>query len=201
MTDQETELNAAKASLRKQQAKTRAAAAASSPEAAEHLGHHADALIKLLDVGAGAIFAGYWPIRSELTPLPLMAQLVANGMATALPATPEEGQPLIFHRWQQGDPLIGGMYGTSEPEASAPQCTPDVLLVPMLAFDLAGYRLGYGGGFYDRTLAAIRPQKPDVRAIGIAYAEQQVETVPIGPYDASLDAVLTPAGLIQPKPR
>ncbi|PDH63819.1 MAG: 5-formyltetrahydrofolate cyclo-ligase [SAR116 cluster bacterium MED-G04] len=189
------ELDAAKAALRKDQGRIRAAARDASPDAAETLAGHAQALIERLPVTADAIIAGYWPIRSELTPLPLMAALVARGMRTALPATPQPGQPLVFHHWQEGDALIEGLYGTSEPPSTAPLCVPDVLLVPMLAFDRLGYRLGYGGGFYDRTLAAIRPEKPLVRAVGIAYAEQQVDAVPVGDHDASLDAILTPSGL------
>lgn len=189
-----------KAALRRHQGQVRAAAAKADPEAADRLASYAANLVEAIGFGAGAVIAGYWPIRSELTPLPLMRALTKRGLETALPATPTPGQPLVFHRWQEGDDLIDGLYGTSEPAASAPQCLPDGLLVPMLAFDAAGFRLGYGGGFYDRSLAAIRPQKPAVKAIGIAYQEQLVEAVPVGVHDARLDAILTPSGLILPAP-
>ena len=205
MSDQQspTELDLQKADLRKQNAAIRAAAAKKDPDSARHLAGHAPDLAALLlsddrHTSQDVIVAGYWPIRSEIDPVPLLAELSAMGYQTALPSTPQPGKPLVFHLWQPGEPLIDGLYGTSEPPASAPVCVPDCLLVPMLAFDDQFFRLGYGGGFYDRSLEAIRSNKPNVRAIGIAYQEQQVTAVPVGPHDARLDAVLTPGALILP---
>jgi len=188
-----------KAALRKTQTAIRKDAAKEAG-AADSLSCHARELIEIFSLETGMIVAGYWPIRTELDPRPLMNELAAAGIATALPATPQPGQPLTFHRWQHGDPVVDGLYGTSEPASSAPRCAPDMLLVPMLAFDDAGYRLGYGGGFYDRSLAALRREKPKVSAVGIAFAAQRVEHVPRGDHDARLDAVLTPKGIAVVRP-
>lgn len=189
-----TSLGDEKASLRKALSAIRKEASL-DVEAAHHLAQLAPELMGMFRPEAGAIVAGYWPIRTELDPRPLMQQLVAAGLTTALPATPQPGKPLIFHLWQEGDPVIEGLYGTSEPAPEAPRCEPDILLVPMLAFDNAGYRLGYGGGFYDRSLAALRAINPAVRAVGIAFGAQRIDLVPRGEHDARLDAVLTPEGV------
>ncbi|MGC6484466.1 MAG: 5-formyltetrahydrofolate cyclo-ligase [Candidatus Puniceispirillales bacterium] len=196
--DENLSLDERKAALRKANSAIRARAAKAMPDSPARLARHADALKASLLPAEGLIVAGYWPIRSEIDPIPLLAALAGRGCRTALPATPEPGKPLVFHHWQPGDPLVGGLYGTSEPQADAPRCQPDCLLVPMLAFDDGFFRLGYGGGFYDRSLAAIRVDKPTVRAVGIAYDDQKVAAVPVGPHDARLDAVLTPSGVILP---
>jgi 5-formyltetrahydrofolate cyclo-ligase len=188
-----------KAALRKQNALIRAKAAAAAPESATDLARHADTLKSALLPREGMIVAGYWPIRSEIDPTPLLGELAQRGYQTALPATPQPDEALVFYLWQPGEALVDGPYGTSEPASTAPQCEPDCLLVPMLAFDDAFYRLGYGGGFYDRSLTVIRKSKPDASAVGIAYPEQKVERIPIGPHDARLDAVLTPHGLMRPQ--
>ena len=122
------------------------------------------------------------------------------GCATALPITPSDGQPLRFHRWAVGDRLTDGPYGTKQPPADQPLCRPDVILAPMLAFDSAGWRLGYGGGFYDRTLAVLRGAGHHLSVIGIAYDGQKLDEIPVGPYDMPLDAVLCPTGLFTPVP-
>ena len=194
-------LDARKAALRREAAALRAAAAKADPESAARLASHGAALRDARLFGeaniiAEYIIAGYWPIRSEIDPIPLLEVLAAMGFKTALPATPRAGEPLVFHLWESGDALIDGLYGTSEPLATAPQCQPDGLLVPLLAFDSRFFRLGYGGGFYDRSLAVLRRDKPHMRAVGIAYRDQQVEDIPTGSHDARLDAVLTPDGLI-----
>lgn len=156
---------------------------------------HTKTLIERLRLKQGDVAAGYWPIKTELDPRPVLFELAASGMKTALPTTPKAGEPLVFRHWQDGDEVIAGLYGTSEPSADSPICTPKLILVPMLAFDSAGFRLGYGGGFYDRTLAAIREGGGEVYAIGIAYESQRVERVPVGIHDAKLDGVLTDSGL------
>ena len=139
----------------------------------------------------GAIIAGYWPMGEELDPRPLMLALAARGHAMALPVTPPRGQPLAFRAWVPGAALRPGPMGTSEPVAGE-ELRPDVVLVPLLAFDRAGRRLGYGGGYYDRTLAAL----PGAKAIGIAYAGQEMPEVPAGPQDMRLPLIATEAGVI-----
>jgi 5-formyltetrahydrofolate cyclo-ligase len=139
----------------------------------------------------GAIIAGYWPLNEEMDPRPLMLALAARGHALALPITPPRGQPLGFRAWAPGAPLRPGPMGTSEPVAGI-ELRPDLLLVPLLAFDRAGRRLGYGGGYYDRSLAAL----PGAKAIGIAYAGQEMAEVPAGPQDIRLPLIATEAGVI-----
>jgi len=127
--------------------------------------------------------------------LPLVTALVGRGVTTAMPETPSPGHPLLFRRWAPGDDLVDGPYGTSQPSPTAPATVPRVSLAPMLAYDSACWRLGYGGGFYDRTLAGLREAGHKVTAVGIAFDGQLVDKVPVGPFDMPLDAVLTPSGL------
>lgn len=138
----------------------------------------------------GQVVAGFWPIGDEIDIRPLLLALAGRGHVVALPETPRRGQPLIFHRWRSGGRLIPERFGTLRPEADP--VVPDLLLVPLLAFDRAGWRLGYGGGFYDRTLAGL----PGRRTIGCAYAVQQIEAVPVEAHDRRLDAVATEEGVI-----
>lgn len=139
----------------------------------------------------GAIIAGYWPMGDEMDPRPLMLALASRGHAIALPVTPPRGQPLAFHAWAPGAALRPGPMGTSEPVAGE-ALRPDVVLVPLLAFDRTGRRLGYGGGYYDRTLAAL----PGAKAIGIAYAGQEMPEVPAGPQDMRLPLIATEDSVI-----
>lgn len=141
------------------------------------------------------IVSGFYPFRSEISTLPLLARLAGEGWQTALPIVLGPGVPLLFRAWAPGDAMGKGEWDIPIPLDSAPEVEPDVLFVPLLAFDRAGYRLGYGGGFYDRTLAKLRAIKP-VIAIGTAYAGQQVDFVPRGEYDAPLDWILTEEGPI-----
>jgi len=136
--------------------------------------------------------AGYWPIGSEIDVRPLLQGLAARGHRLALPVTLRRGLPLGFRVWPFGDPLVNGPFGTSHPAEHSPQIVPDVLLIPLLAFDRAGRRLGYGAGYYDRTLAAL----PGAQAIGCAFAGQEVPEVPAGPYDMPLPLIATDAGLM-----
>lgn len=187
----------AKAALRKDAARHRAALAAGDPDAANRLAAQAGIIAALAGEGQedAGIVAAYLPIRSELSPLPLVSALVAAGVVTAMPVTPETGHPLLFRAWAPGDDLAEGPYNTQQPPATAPQVVPTVILAPMLAFDDEGWRLGYGGGFYDRTLAGLRAEGHRVCTLGIAYDGQHVATVPTGPFDMRLDGVLTPSGL------
>jgi 5-formyltetrahydrofolate cyclo-ligase len=143
----------------------------------------------------GAVVAGFWPLGPEIDIRPLLQALHAGGHPVALPVTPRRGQPLQFRRWRPGEALVRGPLGTSQPGPEAEALTPAWLLVPLLAFDRAGRRLGHGGGYYDRTLAAL----PGATAIGCAFAAQELDEVPAGPEDARLTAIATEAGLIIPE--
>ena len=133
----------------------------------------------------GRCIAGYWPIRGEIDPRPL---LLALGRPIALPVTGKRGAALAFRLWRPGDKLEPGPFGLSEP--TGPPAEPDVLLVPLLAYDEWGNRLGYGGGYYDRTIA-----ETGALAIGAAFAAQQVAGVPVGPGDLPLAGIVTETGL------
>ncbi|MEO3428872.1 5-formyltetrahydrofolate cyclo-ligase [Pelagibius sp. CAU 1746] len=143
------------------------------------------------------VVSGYWPMGDEIDPRPLMAALDAFGCRLALPAIRAAGQPLDFRAWRPGDALQPAGFGTQEPPATAEALRPGLLLVPLLAFDGAGYRLGYGGGFYDRSLALLR-KAGDILAVGLAYADQQVPAVPREATDQPLDLVVTEGGVVVP---
>jgi 5-formyltetrahydrofolate cyclo-ligase len=147
--------------------------------------------------GSGSV-SGFYPYQAEINALPLLARLVSEGWQTALPVVMAKGAPLTFRAWAPGEPTGRGIWDIHVPLEAAPEIEPDILLVPMLAFDRRGYRLGYGGGFYDRTLAELRKLKPVV-AIGVAYAEQEIAEVPVAGYDEPLDWILTERGVIEPK--
>ena len=147
-----------------------------------------------LGFGSDAVVAGYWPLREEADPRPLMQTLAAKGHPLVLPRILRRTAPLEFRRWIEGDPLRPNAFEIAEPLATAEIMTPSILLVPMLAFDAAGCRLGYGGGYYDRTLARLRAAGKIV-AVGIAYSGQEVAGVPRREHDEPLDAVLTENGM------
>lgn len=141
-------------------------------------------------VAPGDIVSGFMPIKSEINPLPLLRRLADAGARLALPAIAGRGRPLIMRAWAVGEKLVAGQWGIREPDASAPEIAPDIMLVPLAAFDRHGFRLGYGAGYFDMTIAALRARKK-VLAIGIAYAAQESDAVPVEPHDARLDLVLT----------
>ncbi len=143
-----------------------------------------------LPVAAGAIVSGFMPMKSEINPLPLMQKLAARGARLALPRIIGRGHPLSMRDWAFGAPLTRGQWGIREPAADAPEVDPDVLIVPLLAFDRAGHRIGFGAGYYDMTIAALRGRKTIV-AVGIGFAAQEVPDVPHTERDARLDLVLT----------
>ena len=161
--------------------------ASCDPEAGAALTEHVLARCRF---PAGAVVAGFWPMGQEINIRPLLHALDSLGHPVALPETPPRGQPLLFRQWRPGCAMVPERFGTLRPDGEF--LAPDVLLVPLLAFDAAGHRLGYGGGYYDRTLAAL----PGARTLGCAYAAQQVETVPAGPHDIRLQAVATERGVI-----
>jgi 5-formyltetrahydrofolate cyclo-ligase len=144
-----------------------------------------------LPLAPGTIVSGFMPLKSEISPLPLMRKLAAQGARLALPAIAGRGRPLSMRQWAIGEPLDRGQWGIREPKPEAAAVDPDVLLVPLLAFDRAGHRIGYGAGYYDMTIAQIRARKPAACAIGIAFAAQEIACVPATPRDARLDLVLT----------
>jgi len=138
----------------------------------------------------GMIVAGYMPIRSEIDPRPLMEALRARGARLALPAIVGKHRPLAFRAWAPDAALEAGPFGTLHPADDAAPVAPDIVLVPLVAFDRTGHRIGYGGGFYDRTLARLR-RDSGVMAVGVAFDMQEIETVPASPHDVILDRILT----------
>lgn len=141
-------------------------------------------------VAAGAIVSGFMPLKSEINPMPLMRRLADAGAQLALPAVAGRGKPLTMRAFAFGEPLVAGVWGIREPGPDAREVFPDIVIVPLLAFDRAGRRLGYGAGYYDMTIAGLRARKP-VIAVGIAFAAQEIPRVPTTARDAALDLVLT----------
>lgn len=141
-------------------------------------------------VEPGVIVSGFMPIGSEINPLPLMRHLAAAGARLALPAIQGRGRPLVMRAYAFGDELARGQWGIREPKAEAPEVAPDILLVPLACFDRVGHRIGYGAGYYDMTINALRTRKTII-AIGVAFAVQEIARVPATPTDARLDLVLT----------
>jgi 5-formyltetrahydrofolate cyclo-ligase len=143
-----------------------------------------------IEIARGTIVSGYSPIRSEIDPAPLLRALAAQGAQLALPAIMARGQSLAFRAWSPNDRLLLGPLGILEPSPAAAEVIPDIVLVPLAAFDRAGHRIGYGAGHYDYTLAHLRKLKHIV-AIGLAFAAQEIGAVPALPHDVALDYVLT----------
>ena len=178
------EIAAAKAAARKAAFAARAAAHGSGRDAAAQA--H---LARALAAHAGAPLAGYMPMRTEIDPLPVMA---AHRGPVGVPVIRGRGLPLDFHLWHPGAAMIDGPFGARIPEAGAPM-EPKVLIVPLVGFDARGYRLGYGGGFYDRTLGALRADGP-VTAIGFAYGAQELDELAVDDFDQRLDLIVTEDG-------
>lgn len=185
-----------KKQLRSSASAARAMAAKAEPEAPKQL---ADRLLAAEVIPQRAAVSGYWPMGSELDLRPLLKKLHERGQRLCLPVVVRPGAALVFRLWQPGDELEPAGYGTQVPHESQPDVIPNVLLVPLLAFDREGYRLGYGGGFYDRTLARWR-EKRELLAIGIAYAGQEMSAVPHGKHDQPLDLIATEEEIIRPEP-
>jgi 5-formyltetrahydrofolate cyclo-ligase len=178
---------AAKAALRREMIARREALPVASRVAA------AETIAKRglpVEVPVGAVVSGYSPLKSEISPVPLMKRLAEAGAKLALPVVVKRGLPLTMRAWAFGEALGSGQWGIREPKAEAPEVFPDFLIVPLAAFDRAGYRLGYGAGYYDMTIARLRAMKPIV-AIGIAFAAQEIPKMPHDSYDEKLDFILT----------
>ena len=155
-----------------------------------------DSFFAHVTMSPGAIVAGYAPIRDEIDVMPLLSALADQGHGCALPVVTGRENPLVFRAWAPGTALTEAAFGVGVPPPSSPEVTPDVVLVPMLAFDAACRRIGYGAGFYDRTLAGLRAGGT-VLAIGIAYADQQVDEVPADAHDQLLDMIITEQSVIR----
>ena len=187
MSDHATE----KAAARKAAfARRRAAFDAQEPGAAGRLS-------EVLAGYRGVALAGYMPIRTEIDPRPTMAEAAAHG-PVGIPVIQGEGLPLRFARWEPDMPLVDGPFGACVP-AVIEDLTPEILIVPLVAFTRAGGRLGYGGGFYDRTLEKLRATRP-VLAIGFAFAAQEAPDLPGEATDQPLDMIVTETEVITPRP-
>lgn len=151
-------------------------------------------LLRELPPGPVAIFHA---LPEEIDTAPAVARVAASGRSVVLPRQAGRIRPLDFHAFRPGDPLMPGPFGVFEPIAAAPRLEPAVLVVPLLAFDRRGGRLGYGAGFYDRTIAALRGRGRAPPAIGFAFAFQEVDEVPLAPTDARLDAIVTEREVIR----
>ncbi len=187
MKDKAVSLDERKRALRLEAINRRSLAfsqASGAPEAVK------DRILALLDFPAGTVVSGYWPLAEELDLRPLLAALDGRGCQVVLPVVAGKDRPLVFRDWKPGDRLVPAGFGTLVPAMTCAARAPDVLLVPLLAFDRTGYRLGYGGGFYDRTLAELRAEK-SVTAIGMAFSALEVDAVPRDANDQALEWIVT----------
>lgn len=174
----------------------RKAASAARKKAAAEVGRDAasDAIarnfLNAIGLEKVKVISGFLPIGSEIDTRPLLRQVLEKGVDICLPAVLKPEHPLEFRQWRDGDPLVDEDFGTRAPAPTAKVVLPDVLVVPLLAFDRAGYRLGYGGGFYDRSLEKLRKDKP-VLAVGVAFAGQETASIPRDENDQPLDWIIT----------
>lgn len=182
--------------LREKMKAERARAAKARPDAAQHAAANFMARIPL---GPGVVVALYHPIKDELDTEPLARALRERAVPLALPAVEDRKAPLTFRVFTPDGPLVKGRYGVLTPPPDAPLVRPGIVVVPLLAFTRKGERLGYGGGYYDRTLASLRAAG-DVTAIGYAYGAQEVDALPEGPLDQRLDWIVTERGAIEAAP-
>lgn len=189
------EPNARKQALRVEaRARRRSLAATGSAAAgARAVRHFRDAL----PLREPATVAGYWPLPDEFDCRPLLSSLYADGHVCALPVVTGRTQPLTFRVWAPATELRTSAFGVSVPPDGAATVRPDVVIAPLLAFDHDGFRLGYGGGYYDRTLAALRAQDRKVSAVGLAFAGQRVAALPRDGGDEPLDWLVSEAGAVR----
>jgi 5-formyltetrahydrofolate cyclo-ligase len=184
--------------LRERMKGERRIAARARSDAAETAARHAARnFLSAIDIPDGAIVSLYYPIKDELDTEPLVAALIERGTAIALPIVSAKNRPLIFRAYKPGDALIAGAYGEQVPTEDAMQVRPTIIIAPLLAFTRAGGRLGYGGGYYDRTLEALRANaqsEGDILAVGFGFGVQEVDALPLEPLDQPLDWVVTERG-------
>ncbi|WP_330084491.1 5-formyltetrahydrofolate cyclo-ligase [Methylocystis iwaonis] len=194
MTDVKTELR------RRALARRDLVTHAEAHDAALSVAQRGLALVEELSATTGLetpIVSVYWPIRSELNTRPLIEALARKGYRVVLPVMHKVRHPLVFRDFAPGDDLVKGPFGLSEPAEDKPARDPDVIFSPLAAFDRKGFRLGYGGGIYDATLAQLRPRKA-VTVVGLAYSCQETDHVPTEPHDERLDYLMTERELIIP---
>jgi 5-formyltetrahydrofolate cyclo-ligase len=191
------DITAEKAALRLEMLAQRQILKASNPDASNLL---KDQICLNIEVGKGLIVAGYVAIRDELDLEPALHALQLRGAILVLPVADRPGKELHFRHFRVGEALESGPYGTCQPGPSAKALIPDIVLAPLLAFDKFGHRLGFGGGYYDRTLAGLRKAKR-IAAYGIGFDGQQVDTVPHGSKDVRLDGIMTPTRFIASEPQ
>jgi len=182
-----------KALLRERMKAERRAAAKARPDAAIHAARNFMASIPIPE---NAIVSVYYPIKDELDTEPLVAALIEKGASITLPVVTRKKAPLTFRRYAPGDALVDGVYGELIPDETAPEAAPAIVVAPLLAFTRAGDRLGYGGGYYDRTLESLR-KASDVLIVGYAYGAQEVDAVPVSPVDQPLDWIVTERAAIK----
>ena len=156
----------------------------------------ADHFLANIPVAPGAIISGYWPIREEFDDMAILRRMSAAGYRCALPYVDKKRHVLVFREWQPGAAMIAGSFKITEPAPEAAELSPTILLTPLLAYDSEGFRLGYGGGYYDGALAALRRAGGPVLAVGTAFSEQMVERVPHHNRDEQLDWIVTERGAI-----
>lgn len=183
-----SDLPAVKAALRHDMTERRREAAARAAPSAPAIAR--DHFLASIPLRAGATVSAFWPLPDEFDTRPLMFALHEAGHPVGLPVVERRGLPLRFRVWEPGTKLVRGNFNVEIPAAHCPECVPEILVVPLLAFDRQGYRLGYGGGFYDRTIAGLRAMGPTI-AVGYAYAGQEIAAVPHDETDAPLDWVVT----------
>jgi 5-formyltetrahydrofolate cyclo-ligase len=186
--------------LRNEMKRRRAAFAQGSPLAGDVLAEVAEVYLdeRREWPDREAIIGGYWPIQSEINPFPLLQIFEERGYALSLPCLVPDGEGfrMIFRRFRLGDDLVSGPFDIHQPADEADEIAPDVVFMPLLAFDEQGWRLGYGGGYYDRVLARLRTQK-DVKGYGVAFSGQQLAEIPFEVHDQPLDGIFTEQGVIE----
>ncbi|HEY7690084.1 MAG TPA: 5-formyltetrahydrofolate cyclo-ligase [Dongiaceae bacterium] len=182
------DIDAAKRAMREVVAERRRQAVRDLPRAGEDL---RDRFLAAIPHDGHATVSAFWPLEDELNTRPLIAALAARNHTIGLPVVVKKGQPLIFRRWTPETALVQGSFRVMTPPPDAPEVVPSLLVVPLLAFDRAGYRLGYGGGFYDRTLHKLRGADGKVLAVGVALSAQEVPSVPRDDTDQPLDWIVT----------
>ncbi len=182
-----------KALSRERMKAERRAAAKTRPDAATHAARN---FMASIPISENVTISVYYPIKDELDTEPLVAALIEKGANIALPIVTRKKAPLTFRRYTPGDALVDGVYGELVPEETAPEATPAIVVAPLLAFTRSGDRLGYGGGYYDRTLESLR-KNGNVLAVGYAYGAQEVDALPVSPLDQPLDWVVTERAAIK----